>query len=78
MKIIKILTDNTIKAAKPKDKKYYLNDGNSSLYLLITPNNYKIWVFRFMLNKKRFETTFKTYPSVSLSEARKKEMSIEN
>ena len=71
MKKLNILTDKTIKANKPKDKKYYLNDGDG-LYLLITPNNYKIWVFRFMLNSKRYETTFKSYPSVSLSEARKK------
>ena len=71
MKKLNILTDKTIKANKPKDKKYYLNDGDG-LYLLITPNNYKIWVFRFMLNSKRYETTFKNYPSVSLSEARKK------
>jgi hypothetical protein len=71
MKKLNILTDKTIKANKPKDKKYYLNDGDG-LYLLITPNNYKIWVFRFMINNKRYETTFKSYPSVSLSEARKK------
>lgn len=41
MKKLNILTDKTIKANKPKDKKYYLNDGDG-LYLLITPNNYKI------------------------------------
>ena len=71
MKKLNILTDKTIKANKPKDKKYYLNDGDG-LYLLITPNNYKIWVFRFMLNNKRYETTFKSYPSVSLKKAREK------
>ena len=37
MKKLNILTDKTIKANKPKDKKYYLNDGDG-LYLLITPN----------------------------------------
>ena len=58
MKKLNILTNETIKANKPKDKKYYLNDGDG-LYLLITPNNYKIWVFRFMLNKMIVKCIYK-------------------
>ncbi len=71
MIVSNILTDTEIKKATPKDKKYYLNDG-LGLRLKVTPNNEKIWCFRFNMNNKSYETTFKSYPSVSLQEARKK------
>jgi len=64
-----LLQDIQIKQAKPKDKIYYLNDG-LGLRLKITPTNSKIWCFRFMMNKKSFETTFRSYPLVSLKQAR--------
>lgn len=65
------LKDIQIKVAKPKEKIYYLPDGGG-LRLQVKPNGNKIWVFRFMMNGKSKETTFKSYPSVSLAEAREK------
>jgi len=71
MIVTNILTDVEIKKATPREKKYYLNDG-MGLRLKVTPNNQKIWCFRFKLNNKSFETTFKSYPLVSLKVAREK------
>lgn len=65
------LTDIQVKNAKAKDKKYALTDGEG-LSLVINPNATKIWRFRFMIDRKNYETTFKSYPSVSLKEARAK------
>ena len=71
MIVSNILTDKEIKNATPRDKKYYLNDG-LGLRLKVTPNNQKIWCFRFKLNNKSYETTFQSYPLVSLKIAREK------
>ncbi|QKE29843.1 site-specific tyrosine recombinase, phage integrase family (INT_P4_C, DUF4102 domains) [Arcobacter acticola] len=65
------LKDTEVKQAKPKEKQYYLNDGGG-LRLQIKPNGSKIWVFRFMLNGSSKETTFKSYPTTTLKEAREK------
>ncbi len=66
---MELLKDIQIKKAKPKDKKYYLNDGGG-LRVCINPNNTKVWVYRYMLNKKSKETTFKSYPNTTLKIAR--------
>lgn len=71
MIVSNILTDVEIKKATPRDKKYYLNDG-LGLRLKVTPNNQKIWCFRFKLHNKSYETTFQSYPLVSLKVAREK------
>ena len=65
------LTDKEIRNAKPKEKDYILNDG-LGLFLKVTVDNKKLWQFRFSLNGKRFLTSFKSYPKVTLIEARKK------
>lgn len=65
------LKDIEVKKAKPKEKTYYLPDGGG-LRLQVKPNGNKIWVFRFMLNGKSKETTFKSYPTTTLKEAREK------
>jgi len=41
-----------IKQAKSKENPYYLFDG-LGLYLEVTPNNAKIWKFRYTFNKKK-------------------------
>lgn len=66
-----LLQDIQVKQAKPKEKSYYLFDG-LGLHLEVTPNNSKIWNFRYTFNKKRKTTTFQSYPKVSLAQARKK------
>lgn len=68
---INILKDKQIQEAKSKEKVYFFNDGGG-LRLAIKPNGTKIWEFRFTINGKRKETTFKTYPIVSLKDARNK------
>jgi len=50
-----MLTDSTIRAAKPKAKPYKVTDGKG-LYLLVTPNGSKSWRYRFELGGA--ESTF--------------------
>ncbi len=45
-KIVKPLSDQEIKKAKPKDKQYKLFDG-IGLNLTISPNGIKRWVFNY-------------------------------
>ncbi|KLE11466.1 tyrosine-type recombinase/integrase [Aliarcobacter butzleri] len=68
---IELLQDIQIKKAKPLEKEYFLNDGGG-LRLLIKENGAKIWQFRYTLNGQRKKTSFKTYPTVTLKEARTK------
>ena len=68
---IDLLKDIQVKNAKSQEKDYFLNDG-AGLRLKVTKDNRKIWEFRFTFQGKRRVTTFKTYPIVSLKEARNK------
>lgn len=68
---MELLQDIQIRKAKGQDNIYYLNDGGG-LRLKITPTNSKIWEFRYTYNGKNRKTTFKTYPTVTLKEARTK------
>ncbi|MFW2516828.1 Arm DNA-binding domain-containing protein, partial [Aliarcobacter butzleri] len=45
------------------------NDGGG-LRLKVTPGGNKIWEFYYTFNGKRRETTFKSYPIVTLENAR--------
>ena len=68
---IELLQDIQIKKAKAQEKEYFLNDGGG-LRLRITPTGDKVWEFRYTLNGLRKKTSFKTYPTVTLKEARTK------
>jgi integrase len=68
---IELLKDIQVKQSKPKEKKYYLNDGGG-LRLCINPNGTKVWIYRYMVNGKSKETTFKSYPTTTLKQARDK------
>ncbi|NVJ53131.1 MAG: integrase arm-type DNA-binding domain-containing protein [Campylobacteraceae bacterium] len=68
---IDLLQDLQIKKAQPTEKEYFLNDGGG-LRLSIKPDGTKSWQFRYTFNKKRRKTTFKSYPMVSLKNARLK------
>lgn len=70
-KLVKPLTVKEIQEAKPRDKKYSLSDGNG-LALIVKSNGTKIWMYRYTYNSKRKETTFNSFPKVSLKEARNK------
>nr|WP_199044846.1 integrase arm-type DNA-binding domain-containing protein [Dyella sp. ASV24] len=66
------LNEYVIRAAQPKDKKYWLSDHLNGLYLLVTPEGAKYWKFRFRFNGKNDElTAAKPYPRGSLAVARK-------
>lgn len=63
------LTDIQVKNAKPKPKEYKLSDGGG-LYLLITPSGGKLWRFKYRFDGVEKRLTFKTYPEISLADAR--------
>lgn len=65
------LTDIQVRNAKPQAKEYKLTDGGG-LYLLVTPPGGKLWRFDYRLNGKRKTLSFKTYPEISLSDARQR------
>ncbi|EAZ5301868.1 DUF4102 domain-containing protein [Salmonella enterica] len=67
------LTNTEIKAAKPADKEYTLQDG-AGLYLLIKPNGSKIWRFSYYrpTDKKRALVSFGSLDALSLADARKR------
>ena len=63
------LTDSSIKAAKPKDKRYNLPDGKG-LALWVQPDGQKCWRFRYYFNDKEKMLSLGFYPTVSLAAAR--------
>ncbi|WP_241664916.1 integrase arm-type DNA-binding domain-containing protein, partial [Pectobacterium polonicum] len=67
------LTNTEIKAAKPAEKEYTLQDGDG-LYLLVKPSGSKIWRFNYYRpdTKKRALISFGSFPAVSLAEARQR------
>lgn len=69
--VVPSLNDTRIRAAKPADKPYTLQDG-SGLYLEVRPSGAKVWRYRFWLtSEKDGRYTIGEYPSVSLSDARR-------
>lgn len=68
----KPLTDTEIKAAKSKDTDYLLYDGDG-LTLLVKHSGSKLWQFRYYrpFTKQRTKQSFGSYPSVTLSDARR-------
>ena len=67
----KRLTEAACKAAKKRDKLYYLSDG-AGLRLRIRPDGSKTWVLRYRLSGKEMSTGLGTYPKISLQIARTK------
>lgn len=63
------LSDTTIRAAKPRDDKYILNDVRG-LHLEIMPSGRKIWRMRYTLNGNRSWYTIGEYPTVKVADAR--------
>ena len=66
-----MLNENQVKNAKPKDKKYLLNDSKG-LYLRVDPSGRKYWLMRFKESGKSHEISLGVYPDVSLKDARTK------
>ena len=69
----KSLTDKQISNAKPQNKGYTLFDGNG-LRLRVKTNGTKTWLFNYTRphSGKRANMTFGSYPSLSLTNARKR------
>jgi integrase len=67
-----LLTDVTVRNAKPNDNKdIRLNDG-SGLYLLVKSNGAKWWRFDYSINGKRKTLSLGIYPSTTLKDVRHK------
>jgi hypothetical protein len=64
-----MLTDTSIRAAKPSAKSYKLHDA-LGLYLLIHPNGGKYFRLDYTINSKRKTQALGVYPAVTLKQAR--------
>jgi hypothetical protein len=65
------LTFFDARAAEPREKPYKLADGDG-LYLLIRPNGNKFWRFRYRFAGIEKMLAIGPFPSVSISDARRK------
>ena len=65
------LSDFALKSAKPREKPYRIADGDG-LHLLIQPSGSKLWQLRYRFLDKENVLSFGKYPTVSLSDARRK------
>ena len=72
-----LLSDVTVRNAKPNDKDRRLNDGGG-LYLLIKPNGAKWWRFDYSIDGKRKTLSLGVYPAISLADARRKASEAKN
>ncbi len=64
-----MLNDTQVKALKPKLKQYKKAD-REGLYLLIKPNNSKLWRYDYKKDGKYKTKSFGQYPKISLKQAR--------
>ena len=64
-----MLTDQKVKALKPKEKQYKVSD-EKGLYLLIKPNGGKYWRFRYRFFNKDKALAIGVYPDTTLKKAR--------
>ena len=73
----KLLTEAACKAAKPKPKLYYLNDG-AGLRLRVRTDGSRTWIYRYRLDGKELTAGLGLYPAVSLQVARAKATEARN
>jgi integrase len=66
-----MLTDAKAKAAKPRDKAYKLADAEQ-LYLHVSTSGSRLWRMDYKHGGKRKTLSFGAYPTVTLSDARRK------
>lgn len=66
-----LLTDVTIRNAKPSNIDKRLNDGGG-LYMIVKPNGAKWWRFDYSISGKRKTLSVGVYPDTSLADARRK------
>src|SRR3546814_10603160 len=70
VQVLGLLSETQIKAAKPGQKEYLLNDGDN-LYLRVRTTG-KAWIYRYMKDSKPIKLGMGPYPEVSLAQARAK------
>ncbi|WP_103643536.1 tyrosine-type recombinase/integrase [Campylobacter concisus] len=70
-KLSRQLTITQFKNLKPKEKPYFVSDGDN-LLVKIMPNGTKFFIYEFRENDKRHRLTLGKYDEMSLSEARDK------
>jgi integrase len=63
------LSDTTIRAAKPKEKRYRLYDERG-LFLIVRPTGGKWWRWKYRFGGKETSISLGVYPHVSLKDAR--------
>ncbi|MCQ8105514.1 integrase arm-type DNA-binding domain-containing protein [Methylomonas sp. SURF-2] len=68
---INLNKDTVYRAAKPKDKDYFISDGGG-LNLVVGKNGTKIWKLIFTYEGKRKKLSFGVYPDTTLEAARRK------
>ena len=71
MKPTNLLTELSIKQAKPKEKQYKLTDGEG-MYLRVYPNGSKYWQLQYWLDGKQKILSIGVWPDISLKDARDK------
>jgi len=64
-----MLTDTSIKAAKPKEKPYKLSD-EKGMHLLVTDKGGKLWRLSYRFEGKQKTLAIGIYPDISLKQAR--------
>ena len=63
------LSELKIKALKPKDKRYFVGDGQG-LYIAVMPTGEKYWYYRTWENGRETKRSLGRYPDISLKQAR--------
>lgn len=66
-----LLKDAKVKALKPSDTSYKVNDGDG-LYVAVSPTGLKTWRLDYRIAGKRKTLTIGRYPEVGLAEARRR------
>jgi len=64
-------TSLQVKKMKPRDKRYELSDG-AGLYIQISPNGSKRWIFKYKIAGSLKRVTIGGFPKISLAKAREK------
>ncbi|HEY0958373.1 MAG TPA: Arm DNA-binding domain-containing protein [Novosphingobium sp.] len=65
------MSDTAIRAAKPREKQYKLND-EKGLLLIVRPTGGRLWRLKYRFAGKEQQFTIGTYPEVGLKEARER------
>ena len=64
-----VLTVFALDKARPREKPYFLTDGNG-LHLLVNPTGSKLWRLRYRFGGKQNMLGLGAFPDVTLAEAR--------